>query len=132
MLKIKLPHELGVTRPWDPSIANISLEEYYPGDGRYCGEPYFVPKPGAEVGDTFSGDDGYILVHVQDLREHGRERTCLEMLDASDIAAGPLAAIDLQELVPPGLHGYWDEGVYLGPTENEAELPWESDIRFSL
>ena len=54
------------------------------------------------------------------------------MLDAADIRAGPLAAIDLQELVPPGLHGYWDEGVCLGPTENETDLPWENDIRVSL
>lgn len=94
----------------------------------------FVPKPGATTEDTFTGNEGYILVHVNDLREVGREKTCLEILDASDIAAGPLASIDMQELIPPGLHGFWTEES-LGPTESEARLPaegWENDIRFNL
>jgi carotenoid cleavage dioxygenase-like enzyme len=98
---------------------------------RYCGEPVFAPKThAAEASETFIGDDGYILVEVTDLSQEGRETTLLEILDASDIAAGPVAAIDLQELVPPGLHGSWTDA-YLGPTPNET-LPMQNDIRYSM
>ena len=90
-----------------------------------------MAKPGAAVRGAFTGDDGYILVHVQDLREEGGERTWLEVLDAADIGAGPLTAIDLQELVPPGLHGYWVDDAYLGPTPNET-IPMKNDIRYHL
>ena len=104
------------------------------GDGRYCLEPFFVPKANAEVGDTIEGNDGYILVHVQDLRVKGEETTWLEILDAEDLAAGPVAAIDLQELIPPGLHGHWSD-TQLGPTDNELNLPaegWVNNIRYNL
>lgn len=97
-------------------------------------EPFFVPKADAEVGDTFDGKNGYIIVHVQDLRVEGEQTTWLEILDAEQLAAGPVAAINLQELIPPGLHGYWTD-VQLGPTENELKLPaegWMNDIKLNL
>lgn len=102
------------------------------GNGRYCQEPIFVPKADAReaTSQVFDGNDGYILVNVTDLRVPGHETTCLEILDAADLQAGPLAVIDLGELVPPGLHGSWTDN-YLAQTEHES-LPWQNDIRSSL
>jgi all-trans-8'-apo-beta-carotenal 15,15'-oxygenase len=99
------------------------------GEGRYCAEPMFVPKQGAK-GGYFDGNEGYILVNVTDVREPGRETTSLEILDAAKLEDGPLAVIDLKELLPPGLHGSWTE-TYFGQTEDEM-IPWQNDIRQSL
>jgi carotenoid cleavage dioxygenase-like enzyme len=101
------------------------------GDKRYCMEPIFVPKTGtsAAVGDV-DYNEGYILVNVNDFQVPGQERTCLEILDAADIAAGPVATIDLEELLAPGLHGSWTAR-YFGLLTDE-QLPFEHDIRLGL
>ena len=51
-------------------------------------------------------DDGWVLVVVNDA---GADTSVLHMFDARDggIAAGPVASVELEDHLPPGLHGYW-------------------------
>ena len=72
------------------------------GEGRVAGSPLFVPRGEAE-------DDGYILTAVYDT---GRGETDLVVLDAADLAAGPLATIALGQHVPPLFHGTWTNQVF--------------------
>lgn len=65
----------------------------------FVGEPVFVPTD-ADPGCT----DGHVLVVVSD-GERGLSR--LVVLDATDIAAGPVADVPLP-LLPAAFHGDWD------------------------
>lgn len=68
-----------------------------------------------------------MLTLVSDIRPGCERTTWLEVLDAADISAGPLAAIDIGDALPPGLHGSWTDRV-LRAEEGEA-VPWQNDIR---
>jgi carotenoid cleavage dioxygenase len=75
----------------------------YPfGPGRYGGEAPFAPREGSR--DGVGGDDGYLVSFVTDERD-GRSE--VEILDASDIAAGPVARVRLPQRVPMGFHATW-------------------------
>lgn len=67
--------------------------------GVYAGEPCFVPDPQGR-----GEDDGWLLTYVTDLRSNVAE---LWILDAIQIGAGPVAAIELPAWVPAGVHGAW-------------------------
>ena len=95
------------------------------GDGRYCGEPVFVPRANAK-----SQDDGYILTCVHDLSHPDRDTNCMEVLDALDLEAGPVCRIALHDLVPPGLHGSWSSRVV--PQAHGEVLPTSGDVRYNL
>jgi carotenoid cleavage dioxygenase len=70
-----------------------------PVDGRWVGEPIFVPRhAGAEE------DDGFILNLVHDAH---RDASAVEILDARAIDADVLARLWLDERVPVGFHGSW-------------------------
>ena len=73
--------------------------EYRFGPGRYGSEAPFAPREGSR-GD----DDGYLVSFVTDERD-GRSE--VEILDASDIAAGPVARVRLPQRVPLGFHATW-------------------------
>jgi carotenoid cleavage dioxygenase len=69
--------------------------------GPHChpGEFVFIPRsPGA------AEDDGYLMGLVLD---QAADTSALFILDASNIAASPLARINLPHRVPPGFHGNW-------------------------
>ena len=69
------------------------------GDGRVAGEFVFVPRaPDA------AEDDGWLLGLVI---EADGASTALEILDARNIAASPVATIRIPHCVPPGIHGAW-------------------------
>jgi carotenoid cleavage dioxygenase-like enzyme len=74
-------------------------EEHRFGPGRFGSEAPFAPRDGS-VGD----DDGYLVSFVTDERD-GRSE--VEILDASDIAAGPVARVRLPQRVPLGFHATW-------------------------
>jgi carotenoid cleavage dioxygenase-like enzyme len=78
------------------------------GAGRHAGEPYFVPRDGAD-----SEDDGYLMCFVFDAPS---ERSELVILDARDDAAPPLARIHLPTRVPYGFHGSWLADGVAGPS----------------
>jgi carotenoid cleavage dioxygenase len=68
-------------------------------DGRVGGEPVFAPAAGATL-----EDDGYLLSYVYD---PGENRSELVIVDASNMAADPVARIHLPVRVPAGFHGSW-------------------------
>lgn len=69
------------------------------GPGRWGSEAPFAPRPGAT-----SEDDGYLVSFVTDERT-GRSE--VEILDAADVAAGPIARVLLPVRVPLGFHALW-------------------------
>ena len=62
---------LAIAEPWPKvsGFAKVDLEagtvdKFIYGEGRYGGEPCFVPRPGAGAGAA--EDDGYVLSYVHD------------------------------------------------------------------
>ncbi|WP_280155131.1 carotenoid oxygenase family protein [Piscinibacter sp. XHJ-5] len=79
--------QTGATRLWRPQRND------------FAGEPVFVPRsPGAEEGD------GWIVTVVYRGDTH---RSDLVVLEALDIARGPIATVHLSHHVPAGFHGNW-------------------------
>jgi carotenoid cleavage dioxygenase len=74
-------------------------QEHVFGPGRYGSEAPFAPRDGA-TGE----DDGYVVSFVTDERD-GRSEVVV--LDASDLAAGPVARVRLPQRVPTGFHATW-------------------------
>ena len=73
--------------------------EYMLPDGDATGEPVFVPRSrDAEEGD------GYVLSVVYRAAEN---RSDLVVLDAGNVADGPVACAELPHRVPYGFHGNW-------------------------
>jgi carotenoid cleavage dioxygenase-like enzyme len=77
-----------------------SKTEYRFGPGRWGSEAPFAPREGASVESA----DGYLVTFVQDERE-GRSE--LDIFDAADLAAGPVARVLLPQRVPLGFHATW-------------------------
>ncbi len=73
--------------------------EHLFGPGRFGSEASFAPRDGSR-----GEDDGYLVTFVTDERD-GRSE--VEILDASDIAAGPVARVRLPQRVPLGFHATW-------------------------
>ena len=70
------------------------------GPGRFGSEPLFIARGDAE-------DDGWLMLQVHDAETNSGE---LCVIDAQDLAAGPVAAIKLPQRVPYGFHGAWIPG----------------------
>ena len=79
-------------------------EAYDFGEGFYCGEPVFAPKPDF----VYTGDDdqepGWLLTEVYD---SSTRKSFLAILQADQVSAGPIAIIHLNHHVPLSFHGYW-------------------------
>jgi carotenoid cleavage dioxygenase-like enzyme len=69
------------------------------GPGRFGSEAPFAPRDGS-TGE----EDGYLVSFVTDERD-GRSE--VEILDASDLTAGPVARVLLPQQVPVGFHATW-------------------------
>jgi carotenoid cleavage dioxygenase-like enzyme len=87
------------------SIAAIDLgsgrrDAFSFGEGAYCGEPVFVPRGAAE-------GDGWLLCLVWD---SSANESALAVLDARDVAAGPVARVRMPARVPGGFHCHWRAG----------------------
>ncbi len=74
-------------------------QDHYFGPGRFGSESPFAPRDGS-TGE----DDGYLVSFVTDERD-GRSE--VDILDASDLAAGPVARVLLPQRVPLGFHATW-------------------------
>ncbi|MGI9286249.1 MAG: carotenoid oxygenase family protein [Pseudomonadales bacterium] len=68
----------------------------------FTSEAIFVPKSD----DTAEGE-GYLLSVVTDMND---KTSALNVLDAQNVSAGPLAVAQLQHRVPVGFHGSWRPG----------------------
>ena len=84
-------------RKYDLQTGETSAHQLAPGCAG--GEPVFVPAANAT-----SEDDGYLLSYVFNAAEN---RSDLVIVDASDVAADPVATIHLPVRVPAGFHGSW-------------------------
>jgi len=82
---IKRDHRTGRREAWSPNAAV------------HGGEWLFVPTGADE-------DAGYLLTYTFDDRT---ERSHLVVLDATDVARGPVARVALPQRVPYGFHGTW-------------------------
>ena len=69
---------------------------------QFGSEPVFAPRVGAT-----SEDDGYVIAFVTDA-ETGKSE--VQVIDARDMAAGPVARVLLPVRVPAGFHGTWARG----------------------
>lgn len=79
--------QTGATAVWKPAL------------GEFCSEPVFVPRR-----DDAPEGDGWLLTVVY---RGGERRSDLVVLDALDVAAGPVAQVHLSHRVPAGFHGNW-------------------------
>jgi carotenoid cleavage dioxygenase len=69
------------------------------GPGKVPGEFVFVPRSK----DAPEGD-GWVMGYVIDAEN---ETTDLVILDATDMAAPPVACVHIPHRIPPGFHGNW-------------------------
>jgi carotenoid cleavage dioxygenase-like enzyme len=76
-------------------------EKYSFGDraDTFSSEAIFVPKS-----DDAAEGEGYLLAVVTDMPS---QKSALNILDAQNIGAGPLAVAQLEHRVPLGFHGGW-------------------------
>lgn len=72
---------------------------YQPKDPLHLGEALFVPDS-----DAAGEDEGWLLAYAYD---PATDRSDLLVLDATDVAAGPVARVKLPRRVPHGFHGTW-------------------------
>jgi carotenoid cleavage dioxygenase-like enzyme len=83
-------------------------DRHWFGEGRWGSEAPFAPRPGARA-----EDDGYLVSFVHDEVE-GRSEVVV--LDATDLAAGPVARVLLPGRVPLGFHACWVRAEQLAST----------------
>jgi carotenoid cleavage dioxygenase len=73
------------------------------GEGTAIGEAVFAADPNGSAG--LEGEqDGWLMVYATDM---ATEQTDLCIIDARDLAAGPVARVHLPRRVPSGFHGNW-------------------------
>jgi carotenoid cleavage dioxygenase len=80
-------------------LATGAEQRYAFGDGVFGSETPMAPRAGATA-----EDDGYLVTFTTDVREDRSE--CL-VLDAHDVAAGPIARVRLPERIASGTHSCW-------------------------
>ncbi|MFP6808274.1 MAG: carotenoid oxygenase family protein [Pseudomonadales bacterium] len=108
--RVGLPYRYGYTAEFGsngPTASSYLKYDMQTGEckahelkgNRAGGEPVFVPAEGAT-----SEDDGYLLSFVYDPVENVSE---LRIVDASSMAAEPVATVQLPVRVPAGFHGNW-------------------------
>lgn len=85
--------------------------EHFFGPGRWGSEAPFAPRESSTGGRPGADDDGYLVTFVQDERENRSE---VDIFDAADLAAGPVARVLLPQRVPLGFHATWVRGEQLG------------------
>ncbi|KAG8092870.1 hypothetical protein GUJ93_ZPchr0012g19477 [Zizania palustris] len=112
---------LAVAEPWPKvsgfakvDIATGELTKFDYGDGRFGGEPCFVPMDGAGAGASPAArgeDDGYLLSFVRDERASTSE---LLVVNAADMRLE--ATVHLPSRVPYGFHG-----TFIGAGELESQ-----------
>ncbi|MER6143193.1 carotenoid oxygenase family protein [Streptomyces sparsogenes] len=79
-------------------LATGATTAYDFGPGRTPGEAAFAPA------DEVAGGPGWLMTYVHDA---ATDRSDLVVLDADDLAAGPVATVHLPARVPFGFHGNW-------------------------
>ena len=78
---------------------NGSRTEWFAGRHAQVGETVFAPDP-----DGVAEDDGWLINAVYD---NANDSTDVVILDAHDVAYGPIASVRLPRRVPFGFHANW-------------------------
>ena len=78
------------------------------GEGRYASEAPFAPRVGG-----VEEDDGYLVSFITD--ENSGTSECI-LIDAQDLAAGPVCRIALPHKISSGTHSCWAQRRTLRPT----------------
>ena len=86
----------GVTA-WDLERNESVTWECAPAE--VCGEPSFAADP-----EGTAENDGWLVTLTTDL---ARDHSYLDVIDARDVAAGPVARVKMPRRVPFGFHGNW-------------------------
>jgi carotenoid cleavage dioxygenase len=89
-----------------------SLSEHALSDDTVAGEAVFVPSAGSDRAE----DDGW-LITITTRRDGSASQ--LMVLDATDVAGAPVAAVTLPRGVPSGFHGSWIPDGELPSAETE-------------
>jgi carotenoid cleavage dioxygenase-like enzyme len=84
---VKVDFRTGAREVWDP------------GPTQHGGEWLFVEDAGGGA-----DDEGWLLGYLHD---EATDRSRFVVLDATDVAAGPVASVALPQRVPYGFHGAW-------------------------
>lgn len=99
---------LAIAEPWPKvsgfakvDLATGEMQKFVYGEGKYGGEPYFVPAGEIDGKE----DDGHVLAFVHD---EGAESSELIIVNASDLS--PEASVRLPARVPYGFHGTFVDG----------------------
>jgi 8'-apo-carotenoid 13,14-cleaving dioxygenase len=94
-------NRLGETIKHDLQTGERTSWNYGPGWG--AGEPVFVARP-SEDGGTGTEDDGWLMTfsHAED-----GSAANFVVLDAQDVARGPIATVTMPQRIPYGFHGNW-------------------------
>jgi carotenoid cleavage dioxygenase-like enzyme len=87
-------------------LGDGSSETHWYGEGRWGSEAPFAPRAGVAAGTT-AEDDGYLVSYVYDENAGHSE---VQVLDAADVAAGPLCTVKIPVRVPIGFHATWVPG----------------------
>jgi len=95
----------GEDHPLTPNFVGVAqvdfrsgdVRTWNPGPTRHAAEAFFVPGGPGE-------GEGWLLSYVYD---RARDASDLVILDALDVASGPVAEIALPRRVPFGFHGVW-------------------------
>jgi carotenoid cleavage dioxygenase len=82
---------------YDLAAGSSSYHDF--GDTVSCGEPVFVPAR-----DGAAEDEGWVMTYTYD-RATGS--SSFVVLDATDMAAAPVAEVPLPQRVPHGFHASW-------------------------
>ncbi len=77
----------------------VVVEDDELAETEVSGEHVFVPDP-----DGTAEDDGWLLSAVYDSRHDTSE---VVVLDARDVAAGPIARVRIPQRMPFGFHANW-------------------------
>ncbi|MFZ1887702.1 MAG: carotenoid oxygenase family protein [Candidatus Binataceae bacterium] len=99
-----VPHFEGIVK-YD--LERNSTEKYLFGPGRTANECPFAPRLGAR-----DEDDGYVVAFVSDV--NAKDSGEVVILDAKNIAKGPLASVKIPQRVPVGFHTIWVPGDQIG------------------
>jgi 8'-apo-carotenoid 13,14-cleaving dioxygenase len=91
------PDRYGATIKHDLQTGARTSFEYGPGWGG--GEPVFVARENATA-----EDDGWLITFAH---AHDASEASFVVLDAQDVARGPVAEVKLPQRVPYGFHGNW-------------------------
>nr|ASR75375.1 9-cis-epoxycarotenoid dioxygenase [Oryza sativa f. spontanea] len=98
---------LAIAEPWPrvSGFAKVDLESgtaerFIYGEGRYGGEPCFVPRA-----DAAAEDDGHVLCFVHDEERGTSELVVVDAGGAGGEVMEEVAAVKLPGRVPYGLHG---------------------------